>query len=407
MASMDKIALLELIRKIGLEDGDIDFLREGLKMLAEAVMDAEVSQLIGAERFERSTERKNYRNGYRRREWDTRVGTIELQIPKLRKGSYFPSLLEPRRRAEKALLNVVQEAYVHGVSTRKVDELVESLGIGGISKSEVSRICKELDEVVQAFKNRPLEGEFPYVWLDATFPKVREGGRVQSMAFVIAIGVKATGEREVLGFDLGTSEDGSFWLTFLRSLVARGGLRGVKLAISDAHEGLRAAIETALVGATWQRCRVHVMRNVLSQVPKSSQAMVSSIVRTIFTQPTQQAAKEQLARVVEQLKSHFPKAMDVLQKAEEDVLAYMAFPTEHWRQICSTNPLERLNREIRRRMDVVGIFPNRDSVIRLVGTILQEQHDEWRIARRYFSLESMAKLTGNQALLAPTSVLHK
>jgi len=406
MASMDKIALLELIRKIGLEDGDIDFLREGLKVLAEAVMDAEVSQLIGAERFERSTERKNYRNGYRRREWDTRVGTIELQIPKLRKGSYFPSLLEPRRRAEKALLNVVQEAYVHGVSTRKVDELVESLGIGGISKSEVSRICKELDEVVQAFKNRPLEGEFPYVWLDATFPKVREGGRVQSMAFVIAIGVKATGEREVLGFDLGTSEDGSFWLTFLRSLVARG-LRGVKLAISDAHEGLRAAIETALVGATWQRCRVHVMRNVLSQVPKSSQAMVSSIVRTIFTQPTQQAAKEQLARVVEQLKSHFPKAMDVLQKAEEDVLAYMAFPTEHWRQICSTNPLERLNREIRRRMDVVGIFPNRDSVIRLVGTILQEQHDEWSIARRYFSLESMAKLTGNQALLAPTSVLHK
>jgi putative transposase len=406
MASMDKIALLELIRKIGLEDGDVDFLREGLKVLAEAVMDAEVSQIIGAERFERSSERKNYRNGYRSRDWDARVGTIELQIPKLRKGSYFPSLLEPRRRAEKALLNVVQEAYVHGVSTRKVDELVESLGIGGISKSEVSRICKELDEVVQAFKNRPLEGEFPYVWLDATFPKVREGGRVQSMAFVIAIGVKATGEREVLGFDLGTSEDGSFWLAFLRSLVARG-LRGVKLAISDAHEGLRAAIETTLVGATWQRCRVHVMRNVLSQVPKSSQAMVSSIVRTIFAQPTQKAAKEQLALVVEQLKGRFPKAMNVLKQAEEDVLAYMAFPREHWRQICSTNPLERLNREIRRRMDVVGIFPNRDSVIRLVGTILQEQHDEWSIGRRYFSLESMAKLTGNKELLAPTSVLHK
>ncbi|CAM4005093.1 Mutator family transposase [Alicyclobacillus pomorum] len=220
------------------------------------------------------------------------------------------------------------------MSTRKVDELVESLGIGGISKSEVSRICKELDDVVQAFKDRPLEGEYPYVWLDATFPKVREGGRVQSMAFVIAIGVKATGEREVLGFDLGTSEDGSFWLTFLRSLVARG-LRGVKLAISDAHEGLRAAIETTLVGATWQRCRVHVIRNVLSQVPKSSQAMVSSIVRTIFAQPTQEAAKEQLALVVEQLKSRFPKAMDVLQRAEDDVLAYMAFPREHWRKICS------------------------------------------------------------------------
>lgn len=403
---MDKMALLELIRKIGLEDGDVDFLREGLRVLAEAVMDVEVSHLVGAERFERNVERQNYRNGYRPREWDTRVGTVELNIPKLRKGSYFPSLLEPRKRAERALLNVVQEAYVHGVSTRKVDELVEALGVDGISKSEVSRICKELDDVVQAFRNRPLEGEFPYVWLDATFPKVREGGRVQSMAFVIAIGVKATGEREVLGFDIGTSEDGPFWQGFLRSLVARG-LKGVKLAISDAHEGLRSAIETTLVGATWQRCRVHVMRNVLSQVPKSSQAMVSSIVRTIFAQPTQEAAKEQLGLVVKQLKSRFPKAMAVLEGAAEDVLAYMAFPREHWRQICSTNPLERLNRELRRRFDVVGIFPNRDSVVRLGGSILQEQHDEWSIARRYFSLESMGKLTGEQTLLAPTSVLHK
>jgi transposase-like protein len=405
MASIDKFTLLELIRKVGLE-GDVDFLREGLKVLAEAVMDVEVSQQIGAERFERTENRKNYRNGYRTREWDTRVGTIDLQIPKLRKGSYFPSLLEPRRRAEKALLSVVQEAYVHGVSTRKVDELVESLGISGISKSEVSRICKELDDVVQAFKNRPLEGEFPYIWLDATFPKVREGGRVQTMAFVIAIGVKSTGEREVLGFDLGTSEDGSFWLTFLRSLVARG-LRGVKLAISDAHEGLRAAIETVLVGSTWQRCRVHVMRNVLSQVPKSSQAMVSSIVRTIFAQPTQEAAKQQLSLVVQQLEGRFPKAMGVLKRAEEDVLAYMGFPREHWKQICSTNPLERLNREIRRRMEVVGIFPNRDAVIRLVGAILQEQHEEWIVGRRYFSRESMAKLTGEQTLLAPTSILQK
>ncbi len=285
-------------------------------------------------------------------------------------------------------------------------EVASFTTVVGVTLVGCTRWLKELDEVLHVFKSRPLEGEFPYVWLDATFPKVREGGRVQSMAFVIAVGVKVTGEREVLGFDLGTSEDGSFWLTFLRSLVARG-LRGVKLAISDAHEGLRAAIETTLVGATWQRCRVHVMRNVLSQVPKSSQAMVSSIVRTIFAQPTQESAKEQLAVVVQQLKSRFPKAMDVLQKAEEDVLAYMAFPREHWRQICSTNPLERLNREIRRRIDVVGIFPNRDSVIRLVGTILQEQHDEWSIARRYFSLESMAKLTSNQALLAPTSVLHK
>ncbi len=405
MASIDKFTLLELIRKAGME-GDIDFLREGLKVLTEAVMDVEVSQQIGAERFERTDNRKNYRNGYRTREWDTRVGTIDLQIPKLRKGSYFPSLLEPRRRAERALLSVVQEAYVHGVSTRKVDELVESLGINGVSKSEVSRICKELDDVVQAFKNRPLEEEYPYIWLDATFPKVREGGRVQTMALVIAIGVKASGEREVLGFDLGTSEDGSFWLSFLRSLVARG-LRRVKLAISDAHEGLRAAIESVLVGATWQRCRVHVMRNVLSQVPKTSQPMVSSIVRTIFAQPTREAAKQQLTLVVEQLEGRFPKAMDVLRRAEEDVLAYMAFPREHWKQIYSTNPLERLNREIRRRMDVVGIFPNRDAVIRLVGAILQEQHEEWLVGRRYFSRESMAKLTGQHTLLAPTSILQK
>ncbi len=317
-------------------------------------------------------------------------------------------MLEPRRKAEKALLSVVQEAYVHGVSTRKVDELVESMGIQGLSKSEVSRICKELDDVVQDFKNRPLEGMYPYLWLDATFPKVREGGRVQSMAFVIAIGVRDTGEREVLGFDIGTSEDGSFWLTFIRSLVARG-LRGVQLAISDAHEGLRSAIGSALTGATWQRCRVHTMRNILSQVPRASQAMVSSIVRTIFAQPTQEAAKQQLSVVVEQLQEKFPKAMNVLERAEEDVLAYMAFPKEHWKQICSTNPLERLNRELRRRFDVVGIFPNRESVVRLGGAILQEQSDEWVVARRYFSRESMAKLTGNdeQQLLAPTSVLHK
>ena len=406
MASMDKMALLELIRKIGLENGDVDFLKEGLKVLTQAVMEAEVSTVVGAERYERTEQRRNSRNGYREREWDTRVGTIDLQIPKLRKGSYFPSILEPRRRAEKALLSVVQEAYIHGVSTRKVDELVESLGIGGISKSEVSRICKELDDVVQEFKSRPLEGEFPYLWLDATFPKVREGGRVQSMAFVIAIGVKATGEREVLGFDIGTSEDGSFWLTFMRSLISRG-LRGVKLAISDAHEGLRTAIASTLVGATWQRCRVHVMRNILSQVPRSSQAMVSSIIRTIFAQPTQEMAKQQLAGVVSQLKGRFPKAMDILEQSQEDVLAYMAFPKEHWRQICSTNPLERLNREIRRRSDVVGIFPNRESVVRLIGAILQEQHDEWIVARRYFSRESMARLTGNQELLEPASVLHK
>jgi len=406
VASIDRMSLLELLRKSG-SDGDVDFLKEALNVLVHSLMEAEVAAQIGAERYERNTERTNQRNGYRQREWHTRVGTLDLSIPKLRKGSYFPSLLEPRKRAEKALLSVVQEAYIHGVSTRKVDELVESLGMKGISKSEVSRICRELDEVVMAFKERPLEGQFPYVWLDATFPKVREGGRVRSMAFVVAIGIRETGDREVLGFDLGMSEDGSFWLEFLRKLVARG-LRGVQLAISDAHEGLRRAIEQVLVGATWQRCRVHFMRNVLSQVPKSSQSMVSSIIRTIFAQPSQEAAVIQLRQVVQQLRGKFPKAMDILEQAESDVLAYMAFPREHWRQIHSTNPLERLNREIRRRSDVVGIFPNRESVIRLIGAILIEQQDEWTVARRYFSLESMAKIVNwEQVPLASTTLLQK
>jgi len=406
VASIDRMSLLELLRKSG-SDGDVDFLREALNVLVHSLMEAEVAAQIGAERYERNTERTNQRNGYRQREWHTRVGTLDLSIPKLRKGSYFPSLLEPRKRAEKALLSVVQEAYIHGVSTRKVDELVVSLGMKGISKSEVSRICRELDEVVIAFKERPLEGQFPYVWLDATFPKVREGGRVRGMALVVAIGIRETGEREVLGFDLGMSEDGSFWLEFLRKLVARG-LRGVQLAISDAHEGLRRAIEQVLVGATWQRCRVHFMRNVLSQVPKSSQSMVSSIIRTIFAQPSQEAATMQLRQVAQQLRGKFPKAMDILEQAESDVLAYMAFPREHWRQIHSTNPLERLNREIRRRSDVVGIFPNRESVIRLIGAILIEQQDEWTVARRYFSLESMAKVVkGEQLPLASTTLLQK
>jgi transposase-like protein len=370
-------------------------------------MEAEVSAQIGAERYERNENRTTYRNGYRERPWDTRVGTLKLKIPKLRQGSYFPSLLEPRRRAEKALLAVVQEAYVHGVSTRKVDELVEALGMRGISKSEVSRICKELDEVVLSFKERPLDGAYPYVWLDATFPKVREGGRVRNMALVLAIGVRDNGEREVLGFDLGLCEDGAFWTDFLRRLVARG-LRGVELVISDAHEGLKQAIEQVLTGATWQRCRVHVMRNILSQVPKSSQGMVSAIIRTIFAQPSYEAAKSQLKRVVDELSGRFPKAMEILKEAEEDVLAYMTFPKAHWQRIHSTNPLERLNREIRRRTDVVGIFPNRDSVIRLVGAILLEQQDEWSVGRRYFSLESMRQLTGKTVQpLAPAAVLQK
>lgn len=406
MATKNRMSLLEQLSKYVVEK-DKDFLKEALTLLINALMDAEVTSMIGAEKYERSENRNNHRNGYRQREWDTRLGTLQLSIPKLRHGSYFPSLLEPRKMSEKALLNVVQEAYVHGVSTRKVDELVESLGIKGMDKSEVSGISKQLDGFVTEFKNRILEGEYPYLWLDATFPKVREGGRVCSMALVIAVGVNQSGEREILGFDVGMSEDGAFWEEFLRKLVARG-LKGVKFVVSDAHEGLKSAIKKVLTGSTWQRCRVHFMRNVLSQVPKKCQGMVSSIIRTIFAQNDQESAREQLRHVVDELRGRFPKAMEILEAAEEDILAYMAFPREHWIQIHSTNPLERLNREIRRRTDVVCIFPNRDAVIRLVGTMLMEQNDEWQVGRRYFSLESMEKLTqANGFSLAPIAILHK
>ncbi|HHW49341.1 MAG TPA: IS256 family transposase [Clostridiaceae bacterium] len=406
MATNNRMALLEQLGKYVVEK-DKDFLKEALTLLINALMDAEVTSMIGAEKYERNENRNNYRNGYRQREWDTRLGTLQLSIPKLRHGSYFPSLLEPRKMSEKALLNVVQEAYVHGVSTRKVDELVEALGMKGMDKSEVSRISKQLDDFVEEFKNRRLEGEYPYLWLDATFSKVREGGRVCSMALVIAVGVNQSGGREILGYDVGMSEDGAFWEEFLRRLVARG-LKGVKLVISDAHEGLKAAIKKILTGSAWQRCRVHFMRNVLSQVPKKYQGMVSSIIRTIFAQNDQASAREQLRHVVDELKGRFPKAMEILEEAEDDILAYMAFPHEHWAQIYSTNPLERLNREIRRRTDVVCIFPNREAVIRLVGAMLMEQNDEWQVGRRYFSLESMAKLTpAKEFTLAPVALLHK
>lgn len=403
------IAFEELLRKNGVDDGD--FLREAVAVLCQALMELEVSRKVGADRYQRTDQRSTYRNGYRTREWETRVGTVNLRIPKLREGSYFPSLLEPRRRAEKALVAVVQEAYVHGVSTRKVDELVQALGLGGISKSEVSRLCAELDEHIEAFRNRPLEGRYPYVWLDAKYVKVREGGRVMSMALVLATAVNDKGEREVLGFDVGLSEDGAFWTAFLRQLIARG-LRDVLLVTSDAHEGLKEAIRTVLVGATWQRCRVHFMRNLLAQVPKSAQPMVAALVRTIFAQPDKASAHAQLAAVAANLAGRFPKAAQLLLKAEEDILAYLAFPAEHRRQLHSTNPLERLNREIGRRTDVVGIFPNRAAVIRLAGAVLQEQHDEWTAAsRRYFSQESMSKLYRSEdetlqavELLTPNSV---
>jgi putative transposase len=392
MATVDSMALLDVLHNCGM-DREADSLQGALWKLVQALMEAEAASQVGAQKYERSEQRQTRRNGHRERDGDTRVGTLPLQIPKLRKGTYFPSFLEPRRRSERALLAVVQEAYVHGVSTRKVDDLVKSLGMEGISKSEVSRICQDLDETVQGFRERRLEGTYPYVWLDATFPKVREGGRVLGMALVIAIGVKETGEREVLGFDVGLSEDGAFWTTFLRSLVARG-LRGVKLAISDAHEGLRKAVETVLVGASWQRCRVHVMRNILSQVPRKSQGMVSALVKTIFAQENRKAAQECAVNVVLTLQERFPKAAQVLDGALEDVLTYMDFPAEHWKPICSTNPLERVNREIRRRIDVVGIFPNRAATIRLVGPLLEEMHEDWMVTKRYFSRESMAKVAG-------------
>ena len=390
----DRILLLEQLRKAGM-DGDVDFLRDGLRMLAEAFMDLEIKDQTGAELYERSGERQSYRNGYRERIWDTRAGTVPLRIPRLRMGSYFPSLLEPRRRAERALLAVIQEAYVLGVSTRKMEALVQALGMEGISKSEVSRICGELDAEVNKWRRRPLEGEYPYLWLDATYVKVREGGVVISQAIVIAYGVRETGEREILGIDVGLGEDGAFWTEFLRGLVSRG-LCGVRLVISDAHLGLREAIATVLGGAAWQRCRVHFMRNALSRVPRAAQSEVAATIRSIFAQPDKESAHRQLRFVADQLRPRHYRVAELLEEAEEDLLAHMAFPREHWRKLHSTNPLERVNKEIKRRTNVVGIFPNRNAVIRLVGALLMEQQDEWISGRRYFSEESIQKTIGDQ-----------
>ena len=375
-----------------LEEQDGDVLREGVRVLAQALMDTEVTALVGAERHERTEDRTGYRNGSRVRTWDTRLGTIDLAIPKVRTGTYFPSLLQPRRRAEQALLLVVQEAYVHGVSTRKVDDLVKALGLDGISKSEVSRICAELDPVVEAFRTRPLIGEHPYVWLDATYHKVRMDGRVVSQATVVAIGVTRDGERQILGVDVGASEDRGFWTAFLRSLVKRG-LAGVRLVISDAHEGLKQAISTVLSGAAWQRCPVHFMRNLLATVPHAMREPIAAIVRTIFAQPDYATSMAQLHKVADGLRPRLPQAAALLEDAADDILAHKHFPEEHRRQLHSTNPLERLNKEIKRRSNVVGIFPNVRATIRLVGAILLEQDDEWAVAeRRYFSAESMKRL---------------
>jgi transposase-like protein len=384
------VALQEYLRNVGTElDGD--FLREGIAVLTRLLMELEVSQQIGAERYQRSEERQAYRNGYRERTWETRVGEIPLRIPKLRTGNFFPSFLEPRRRAERALLAVIQTAYVQGVSTRKVDELVQALGLTGVDKSKVSRICKELDEAVKVFRHRPLEAKYPYLWLDALYLKVRQNHRIVSMAVVIAIGVRETGEREILAVDIGASEEEAFWTAFLRKLASRG-LKGVELVVSDAHQGLKQAVATVLAGAAWQRCRVHFMRNVLAHVPKADKSIVAAAIRTIFAQPNQEAARQQMAEVVAAMKPRWPKAAEVLANGEDEILTYMTFPMEHWTRIYSTNPLERLNREVKRRTDVVCIFPDTDSVLRLVGSILIEVHDEWQAGRRYFSLDSMRKL---------------
>jgi len=373
----DRMALVAVLRKG--EDPEADVLQEGVRWLIQEVIEAEVSAQIGAGRYERSDERTTQRNGYRTRRWDTRVGTLEVAIPKLRAGTYVPSWLEARRRGEQALVAVVAEAYVQGVSTRKVEALVQTLGIAGISKSEVSRLCAALDAQTEAFRTRRLDAAYPYVWFDARYEHIREDNRVQAMAVVVAYGVRADGVREVRGLDVGLSEDVALWRAFMQGLGARG-LRGVKLVISDAHVGLKQAIKEVFLGASWQRCRVHVMRNILARVPTSAQAMVAATVRTIFEQPDRAAAETQLLQVIEALQARFPAVVQLLLDAEGEVLAFYDFPPEHRRQIASTNPLERLNKELKRRSAVVGIFPNRGAVLRLFGALLAEQNDERRSA---------------------------
>jgi putative transposase len=373
---------------------DADLLRDMVQFVAQRMMEMDAEGLCQAAYGQRSPERANSRNGYRERSWDTRAGTVALKIPKLRKGSYFPEFLEPRRTAEKALTAVIQEAYIQGVSTRSVDELVKAMGMSGISKSQVSRLCQEIDERVGAFLNRPLEGDWPYLWIDATYVKVREAGRIVSVAVIIAVAVNTQGMREVLGMAVGPSEAEPFWTNFLRSLTRRG-LRGVKLVISDAHEGIKAAAAKVLK-ATWQRCRVHFLRNALAHAGKGQRQMVLALINTVFAQETPEAASSQWRAVADQLRERFPKLAVLMDEAEHDVLAFMNFPKAHRVQIHSTNPLERLNAEIKRRTDVVGIFPNEAAIVRLAGALLLEQNDEWQLQRRYLQLEGLQALSDNQ-----------
>lgn len=395
MTHIDRLQLQALLDK----GSDHDLLREMMTFVVNRMMDLDVEGITHAAYGERSADRSNSRNGYRERPWHTTVGTVPVAIPKLRKGSYFPPFLEARRTSDKALIAVIQEAYVHGVSTRSVDDLAKAMGLDGISKSQVSRLCEEIDGRVRTFLERPIEGTWPYLWIDATYVKVREGGRIISVAVIIAVAANTDGRREILGMAVGPSEAETFWTDFLRSLTRRG-LRGVKLVISDSHEGLKKAAAKVL-SATWQRCSVHFMRNAMASVNVKQRGMVAAAIRTATAQETEKEAHAEWDAVVERLRERFPRVAALMEEAKHDVLAYMSFPKSHWPQIRSTNPIERLNREVKRRTNVVSIFPNEAAIVRLVGAILLEQNDEWAVCRRYMSLETMAGFCDDATVRPP------